>query len=92
MISETRQAELYEEALSKIDMSWLKPGVTCRLFFEKDNPHNRKLHIRAIIDDEQVVYKVWNKERWRWDYFVESLNTFRYRHQLNQYIDIEIEQ
>jgi hypothetical protein len=34
------------------------------------------LHIRAIVDEEYVVYKVWSRNKGRWAYHVEWIYGF----------------
>ena len=55
------------EGLKKI----LLPGMKIRVFFNKNNPNNQLRHIRAIIDDEYVVYRVWSRGKQSWCYHVE---------------------
>lgn len=49
----------------------LQPGRAVRLDYGPGNPNNGLWHIRAIIDDEFVVYRVWWKHKRRWEYKVE---------------------
>lgn len=54
----------------------LQVGKTLRIDFGKDNPNNEVIHIRAIVDDDQVVFKTWNKHRQRWSYCVKWMYYF----------------
>lgn len=54
----------------------LKPGAVVRVYYGPGLRANRRLHIRAIVDEEQVVYRVWQR-RWQdWRYKVEWLYSF----------------
>ena len=41
----------------------LKPGDRFKLFFNKGNPNNFTLEIRAIVDEKQIVYMVARRYR-----------------------------
>lgn len=49
---------------------WLQPGRKVRQYFNPGNPNNRVEHIRAIVDDDQVVVRWWSKGKQRWVYEV----------------------
>ena len=49
------------------------PGQTWRVFFNKDNPNNRTLHIRGIVDGEYVVTRTWSLRK-GWMYAVEHVS------------------
>ena len=57
-----------------IDM--LQPGKKVKLFYSKGNPNNELRHIRAIVDGEYIVYKVWWVPNQRWYYRVEWIYSF----------------
>ena len=57
-----------------IDM--LQPGKKVRLFFYEGNLNNELRHIRAIVDDEYIVYKVWWSHKQYWHYKVEWIYSF----------------
>lgn len=42
----------------------LQPGQKIRVFYNKGNINNQIRHIRGIIDDEYIVYRVWQKNRY----------------------------
>jgi len=42
----------------------LKPGSKWRIFFNEGNINNHLAHIRAIVDDEWVVWKIWVRGHW----------------------------
>lgn len=39
-------------------------GDSFRLDYGKGNRHNKLIHIRAIIDDEYIVYRYWYASDW----------------------------
>ena len=45
-------------------LSLVQPGHRLRLYFNEGNPNNQIRHIRAIVDDDQVVYRVWSHGSW----------------------------
>jgi hypothetical protein len=53
-------------------LALLAPGVALRLDYGPDNVNNKIRHIRAIVDDDEVVYRVWSYRRQRWAYQVED--------------------
>lgn len=54
----------------------IKPGITIRRFYYEGNPNNCLMHIRAIVDEEWVVYRVWSKVKRDWRYHVEYIGYF----------------
>ena len=59
-------------------LALLVPGRAVRLDYGIDNRLNCLRHIRAIVDDEQVVYRVWNAKN-GWQYFVSDRYSFYWR-------------
>lgn len=53
----------------------LVPGATLRVYYGKGARANELRHIRAIVDVDQVVYRVWR--RLRWHYHVEWMYKFQ---------------
>jgi len=49
----------------------IEAGKSYRIFFNEDNINNKKIHVRAIIDDVQIVYKYWSRNRQGWIYQME---------------------
>jgi hypothetical protein len=53
-------------------MALLQPGRKVRMNYGVGNPNNELRHVRAIVDDDQIVYRVWQYRRWiyhvRWAY------------------------
>lgn len=48
----------------------LQPGVSFSIFHNEGNPHNQRVHVRAIVDDFLVVYRTWGKRAQYWNYQV----------------------
>lgn len=55
---------MHKRLATVIPVALLKPGVKLR------GPHGELWHIRAFVDEAQVVYRVWSGRRWR--YHIES--------------------
>lgn len=55
-----------------------QPGKTLARYYGPDNLNNATLHIRAIVDDNQVVYRMWVQRRRMWDYRVVALGDLYY--------------
>ena len=47
-------------------------GYKYRIFYYKNNPNNKIIHIRQIVDDNQVVYMWWSKTKRRWIYEIDT--------------------
>ena len=54
----------------------IEVGRKYRIFYSKDNPSNRKIHIRAFVDKECIVYRFWSKRKRMWEYGVDSIYYF----------------
>ncbi len=54
----------------------LVPGATLRLDRGPGASSNELRHIRAIVDDEYVVYKVWWPGHKRWEYQIAWVYAF----------------
>lgn len=50
-------------------------GQSWKIFFNKDNPNNKLIHIRGIVDDE-IVFRSWSTRKQYWFYYVESILFF----------------
>ncbi len=46
--------------------SMLSPGQKIRVFYNEGNVNNEIRHIRTIVDDEYIFYRVWKKFRWKY--------------------------
>ncbi len=55
-------------------------GETWRLFFRPDNPNNALFHIRAVVDERQIVYRVWSRRKQDWQYKVDDIYMFELYH------------
>ncbi len=42
----------------------LQPGKKIRVFYNENNINNQIRHIRAIIDEEYIVYRVYRRRSW----------------------------
>jgi hypothetical protein len=49
------------------------PGAKLRIDYGKGHPNNQAIEIRAIIDDDQVVYRKWSYAWKCWIYKVEPM-------------------
>ena len=58
----------------------VQPGKTVRL--ERHRP--KQIHIRAIVDEDQVVYRFWRRRVKDWEYRVEYLGSFQYWYEQGQ--------
>jgi len=55
---------------------WLQPGRKVRIFYGDGNINNWLLYIRAVVDDDWIVSRYWNKSRQNWMYRVDSVYWF----------------
>jgi hypothetical protein len=53
----------------------IRPGRAVRVDYGEGHRANRLLHIRAIVDEEQVVYRRWNRKL-GWIYRVDEWGWF----------------
>jgi hypothetical protein len=56
----------------------IQPGKIARFSRGEEGINLQKevRHIRAIVDEQEVVYRVWSKHKQRWIYSVENLYGF----------------
>lgn len=47
-----------------------------RVFYQKGNLNNELRHIRAIVDEDMVVYCTWWKIHRRWNYKIVHISLF----------------
>lgn len=64
--------EYYPEKFIKL----IQPQKSLNIFYNENNINNRRIHIRAIVDEYQIVYRVWSKRYKSWRYRVESIEYF----------------
>ena len=60
-------------------MFTLRVGDKIKLNYGDKNINNCILHIRAIVDNDYIVFKKWNSNKQRWDYGVENIIFFEKR-------------
>lgn len=56
----------------------LQPGKKVKVFYGEKNINNETRHIRAIIDEEYIVYRVWYRS---WHYRVEHRYDFELKYE-----------
>ncbi len=56
-----------EEINARLD-EWLQPGAILKVDYGKKNPFNGRIHIRAIVDGTQIVYRYWSYKKRHWAY------------------------
>jgi hypothetical protein len=49
---------------------YVKVGATLRWYWNENNSNNKTVHIRAIVDGDQIVYRWWSRRK-GWQYKVE---------------------
>jgi len=54
----------------------IKVGKRYREFYGKGHPMNKLIHIRAIVDKDQIVFCWYGKHKQWWHYQVESIFFF----------------
>lgn len=57
------------------DLPVVIPGLSYQIYYSDGNINNKKIHVRAIVDEDRVVYRSWSKRK-GWVYSVESLYYF----------------
>jgi len=57
-------------------LAMLQPGNKVRQYFSQGNVNNQLMHIRAIVDGDMIVYKVWSRRKQYWVYDVTSIYRF----------------
>jgi len=55
----------------------IRPGHRVSVFYGPGNINNETRHIRAIIDDDWIVYRVWSPARKSWRYSVSWLYEYQ---------------
>ena len=54
----------------------LIPFARLQVFLGEDHPKNKILHIRAIVDDEWIVYRTWLMAPQKWQYTLRHRSVF----------------
>jgi hypothetical protein len=70
----SEQLRMYEDKIHST-RNKLKIGKAYRIFFSEGNFNNKRIHIRAFVDDN-VVYCQWFKRKQMWLYYIENLYVF----------------
>jgi hypothetical protein len=65
---------------SLMERAPLVVGRSYRLFFHKDNRNNCRFEVRAIVDEDQVVTRMWSKTKRQWVYRVDNWYLFDLYH------------
>ncbi|RUW55591.1 hypothetical protein EOA32_00805 [Mesorhizobium sp. M1A.F.Ca.ET.072.01.1.1] len=47
---------------------WVKPGAS---FLASHGGEPTRFHVRAVVDDNQVVMRYWRPAKQRWQYIIE---------------------
>lgn len=68
------EVEEFEWPVELLEM--VQPGKKVKVFYYPGNTNNQLRHIRAIVDEEYVVYRVWGRHSKRWLYEVAWLYQF----------------
>lgn len=72
-------------------LGYIKPGAVIRKFIAENNPHNGLLHIRAIVDEDQVIYWEWTRRRGR-QYRIGWIEVFYEWHELGWLTFVRMEE
>lgn len=57
----------------------IQVGNKVKVDYGPTNPNNQSLHIRAIVDDDQIVCRIWSARK-GWIYQIISRYTFELQH------------
>ena len=49
----------------------VRPGFSYNIFFGTGNPNNKKIHVRAVVDEHWIVYRSRSKRKQRWVYEID---------------------
>ncbi len=66
----------------------LAVGQNWRMFFADGNINNHSFCIRAIVDDDYVVTRRWNKSKQDWDYSIKDIFWF---HAFAKVLSVEVQ-
>lgn len=64
----------------------LQVDKALRVNYGEGNSNNETRHIRAIVDDDQIVYRVWSRSKRRWIYHIENRYAF---YLLRNYLEVK---
>ena len=62
----------------------VRPGESWRIVYGDGHMMNCVVHIRAIVDEEIVVFRKWHKRHKCWDYHAEHEYFFQIRFERDQ--------
>lgn len=54
--------------MKKAKIEDIKIGAKLKIYYNENNINNKNIEIRAIIDEENIVYKTWLKRKKYWNY------------------------
>jgi len=54
----------------------IKPGNKVKLFFNEGNRNNQIMEIREIVDEDYIVYRVYDMSEDRYDYHIQYIYLF----------------
>lgn len=55
-----------KENLIEFKKDYLQPGQKLRIYYSKKNRNNKKIEIRAIVDEDYIVYKYYYHFNWHY--------------------------
>jgi hypothetical protein len=56
----------------------LEIGKTYQIYFNSGNINNETIHVRAIVDEVYIVYRVWISNQKIWRYKMDRQSYFNY--------------
>jgi hypothetical protein len=62
------------QSTEKKALAVLLPGIVFRIY-KRPNPNHAVCHVRAVVDDQYIVYRVWSARR-RWLYQIRDAYYF----------------
>jgi hypothetical protein len=62
----------------------VKPGNQVQIYYSDDDPHNRIIHVRAIVDDKVVIFASWDGKEYQYE--IEHIKIARWKYQAGFYI------
>ena len=58
----------------EMDVLDVKVGDKLKIYYNENNKNNCIIHVRAIVDGNYVVYRVWSKYRKNWIYRINDVS------------------
>ena len=62
-----------ELIVSKELREFMKPGHIMKMVFSENDIDNKTIYIRAVVDDNWIVYKYWAERKKCWVYIIEYI-------------------